>query len=219
MTRLYGMTLPPSTAIRGVESWIAWLAVRPVKATPSPAMDLVSTIHGQRSGPSSFASLPRQTFLGFGGKTSGGQSSMPSGWSRATLRASDSELRLALSLLRMSGPHTGGSDFLFWATPSARDADHSEKASEMFFFKRSLQARGKPLTEQAATWRMPGPLGETTGTHGATGLVLNQRFTESLMGLPEGWAQPFALAASDFSETASSPNRPPPPFSSASGDF
>lgn len=82
-----------------------------------------------------------------------------------------------------------------WPTP---------RASEGFRGTDPPHGDGGPSLRQVAT---SGPHDQTTETAGTGGKVLNPRFIEALMGLPNGWLTPSTSA-----ETDSSRNAPPKPY-------
>ena len=117
-----------------------------------------------------------------------------------------------------------------WGTPVARD---DQKSPEAHMTMKARMGRREPtsLTVQAKMWPTPrasegfrgtdpphgtgGPSlrqvatgiashhDPTTSTGGLNGKVLNPRFVEALMGLPNGWLTPSTSVATD-----SSPNAP-----------
>ncbi len=117
---LSGTTLRPSMATRGAASWIASLAAAPVRTCPSPASALASMVLDQGFGEKCSGLLSKQSLLSFSGKTSGEPSPPPSTWLRTTLAVSVTELQAALSLLKMSEPHTNESGSSCWPTPTAQ---------------------------------------------------------------------------------------------------
>lgn len=145
---LSGTTLPPSTAARGAASWIASLAAVPAKATPSPANGWASKTLEAPSGQSNSASLTRQGLLSFSGKTSGEQFAPRSTWCRKTLKATATELRHALSALRMSGRHTSEIDSSSWPTPSGTPYGNNQSPSPGAAVRPSLDS-------MAARWPTP----------------------------------------------------------------
>lgn len=85
----------------------------------------------------------------------------------------------------------------FWSTPVAHDSKDTGAPSE---FSRNT----------------PSLLPQAMQRAGEIGAALNPCFVEALMGLPSGWSLP--RSASNSSETASFPSRPPPHSSSAGND-
>jgi len=149
---LSGTTLSPSTADAGVASWIASLAAAPARTSPSPESGLASMVRAAGSGNSSFASLTRQGLLFSSGKTSEAPSLPRWTWSRKTLRAGASELRLALSALKTWVRHTNESASLSWPTPTATDAKGSGSAG----YSTESGHSGVTLTDAAVrNWPTP----------------------------------------------------------------
>ena len=155
---LSGTTLAPSTASRGVASWIASLAAAPVRTSRLPESRPDSEALARDSGFTNSASLTKQGLLFSSGKTSGGQSEVRSTWLRQTLRVADSELRHALSALRMSARPTSETDSLSWPTPSATPYGSNQTESPGAAVRPSLQAL-------AAMWPTP----TLKGNHNAKG--------------------------------------------------
>lgn len=229
---LSGTTCPPLTAERFAASWIASLAEAPAKTCPSPASALASTDPALCSGEKCSGLLSKQGLLLFSGRTSEEQSPPRSTWLRTTLAASATELRDALSLLKMSGPRTTESGSSCWPTPTAQR--YGSQTNPGAAPRQSLDAIGK-------NWPTPscgdvkGPNHSTTNandststrslatlafrhvgeprTPGIVGVVLNPEFVEALMGLPPGWTS--ATIGSMRAATASAHSKPPSRFSSA----
>ena len=153
---LCGTTSLPSTLARGVAWWIASLAEVPVKTSPSPVDALGSLAREAGSGSTSSASLTRQGLLFSSGKTSEAQSEPRWTWLRTTLESSATELRLALSALRMSVPHTSGSDSSSWPTPSAKPYGSNQSPSPGAALRPSPGAALRPsLQSLSAQWPTP----------------------------------------------------------------
>jgi len=150
---LSGTTLPPSTADAGVASWIASLAAAPARTSPSPESGLASMVREADSGGNSSASLTRQGLLFSSGKTSEVPSPPRWTWSRKTLRAGGSELRLALFALKTWVRPTNESASLSWPTPTATDAKGSGSAA---YSTESGRHSGVTLTDAAVrNWPTP----------------------------------------------------------------
>ena len=169
-------------------SWIASLAAVPVRATPSPESGLASLMSAALSGRISSASPARQGLLLLGGKTWVGQLEQRWSWSRTTLRASVSELRHALSALRMWVLPTNAKDFSSWPTPTATDAKASGSAG---YSTASGRHSGTTLTDAAVrSWPTPRASdgdkgGPGQSQHGKPSLVAMARS-------PVMWATPAA---------------------------
>jgi hypothetical protein len=150
---LSGTTLRPSTADAGAASWIASLAARPARISPSPESALASLESEAGSGESSSACLRRQGLLFSSGRTSEEQSVPHSTWLRTTLSASATELRHALCALRMSEPLTPVSDSSSWPTPSAKPYGSNQSPSPGAALRPSLQTLSAQWPTPTATDR------------------------------------------------------------------
>lgn len=187
---LSGTTLSPSTADAGVASWIASLAAAPARTSPSPESGLASMVRAAGSGNSSFASLTRQGLLFSSGKTSEAPSLPRWTWSRKTLRAGASELRLALSALKTWVRHTNESASLSWPTPTATDAKGSGSAG---YSTASGRHSGVTLTDAAVrNWPTPRASDGDKGGPNQT-----QKGVPSLVALARSglWASPESFEA------------------------
>lgn len=117
---------------------------------------------------------------------------------------------------------------LMWGTPVARDDQKSPEAHaatkarmsggrkaatsltaqvKMWPSPMARDCKGEGfdntnLPNFARTWPTYGPRDPTTTTGGSDGKVLNPRFVEALMGLPNGWLTPSTSAATDSSPSA-----------------
>ena len=101
-----------------------------------------------------------------------------------------------------------------WPTPRAMDGFTSPAARQVT----PGISHGMELPRRAKMWPTPrapegfmgtdpqhgtgGHHGPTTMTGGPNGMVLNPRFVEALMGLPDGWLTPSISAATDSSPSA-----------------
>lgn len=126
---LCGTALPPSTADRGVESWISSLAAS--RASHSVSLESeVETAILATSGPTSLASWRRASRESSSLKTFRDSSPRPllgdqdslTNWSRVTYSGWVTALRAASSRRRRSAPRTSGSDSSSWPTARAQQA-------------------------------------------------------------------------------------------------
>lgn len=179
---LSGTTLPPSTADAGVASWIASLAAAPARTSPSPESGLASMVREADSGGNSSASLTRQGLLFSSGKTSEVPSPPRWTWSRKTLRAGASELRLALSALKTWVRPTNESVCSSWPTPTATPYGSNQSESSGSAVRLSLQSL-------ASKWPTPRASDGDKGGPNQT-----QRGAPSLVALARSglWATPAA---------------------------
>lgn len=126
---LSGMTLPPLTAARGVESWISWLVEHRVKTSPEPDGKLGLTGPEAGSSSNSAESSPRLGRGGCSGRTSlpgrqgelfpaSSMRSTGSGTPRREGQTGGPTWSLARTMLE---PRTEGSGCSSWPTPRASD--------------------------------------------------------------------------------------------------
>lgn len=128
---LYGTTLKPSTAARGVEKWIASLEDIPAKVSPSPEKCSARKTHdtsGRTSPASSTGAAPSSAFS----RTSPGIYVWASRRSMMTFKDWVIELRAACSrrrrlVRRMAG---SASSFSRWKTPTSTDYKGSSRPDQ-----------------------------------------------------------------------------------------
>lgn len=221
MTRLFGRIYEPSTAARGVESWIASLAGTLANRSVVPEgkggrmiLDTCGHTSPRSSGSAGRASSSSRT-----SRTTSGSASSPSGMNYArwvTLLKRESLARRKWALHTFA---SGSSSSAGWSTPLANDAE-----------KRGRVRVGAGLAGQCQSWPTPrAEDGESCGNHpGATDSLtgatrnwelcpygpqgrgtsgggkkssagpgedrrLNPRFASWLMGWPMGWSSPLSM--------------------------
>jgi hypothetical protein len=183
--RLFGRTPAPSTAVRGVASWIASLAATRASPSPSPGSAGARTTPAI-SGPTSPASSGRCDPASASSRTSATTST--SGLSRCAPTYAEwaTALKREYSARRKSVRATAASDSSSWPTPRARDWKDGACAA-------TLTPTNWRLGRVAPKWTCSPPAPTTSpGAASSTGtpasrLQLNPRFVAWLMGLPPGW--------------------------------
>lgn len=209
MRRLSGLTLEPSTADRGVASWIASLAATRASQTASPGKGLAKpTTDGLPT--TSCASSMSAGLPVYSGRTSQGTPTASLAYSSLHWNGWATALRLEYSQRRKSAPVTDGNGFSSWPTADAglRDGYNTSPgpAGARPTLMRSAKQWQTPraiygehpgmidpshLTGQAigAQWGTPS-VADTTGTRERRG---GERSDELLLkGQAKAWGTPRA---------------------------
>ena len=143
--RLCGLTYEPSTADRGVASWIASLAASRVSRGASPESGRGKTTRAI-SGPTPSGSSESATPPGSSSKTWADSFGMDtSELSSPTLKALATGLRRSSSRLRTSARRTAENGSSSWPTATAEDAESSQ----------ARRPKDVTLTEAAKEWQTP----------------------------------------------------------------
>lgn len=187
---LSGMSLPPSTADRGVASWIS--SLRASRASPSAELATVVTLPLPGASPTPDGS-GRTPSASSESVSPAGSSSRTSRRSKTTKRSasssrtsdvSDTGPRRSSSTHLRLAPLKGERGSLYWPTPTALDARASRNATcNRTRGAESRHHAGWTLTD--VLYILPVPDGSATGRNGQP--LLNPTFTEVLQGLPVGW--------------------------------
>lgn len=180
MTRLFSRISEPSTAARGVESWIASLAATRASLSAPPGSAAVNPILAT-SGPSSPGSSAKLSPDGASLRTSQVTFPWDFGESSPSWKQWVTELRLDFSRRQKSARAIGGSASSSWPTARASEVDGRGAAN------RTPGTGGKILGQEAREWQTPNGCGaETRKQVGAT-----ER--ENLLGgQAKAWATPNA---------------------------
>lgn len=175
---LSGRMSPPSTANRGVESWISSLAASPVRTCPTPGSEQASTGSGRGSGLSSLGSWARYDPATSSWRTS--QLSLLEGltessetWPRwGSMR---SGVVWARTTPELPTVESGSSS---WPTPSASLPNDAEEPETFFARAETVQARSKngngmgtPLAIAAKLWPTPQAYGSGKEGNSMPGLT------------------------------------------------
>lgn len=226
---LSGLTSPRLTVTRGVDAWISSLPVSPASPSPQQESGWDLTMTGG-SGPTSNGSSVRYDPDTCSWKTCQALFEQDYPLSSIPLPSSGSMRNGVCTPRPTLEPRTAGNGSGLWGTPVARDDQKSPEA-HMAMKARMDRNTATSLTVQAKMWPTPrASMNEnrttqdapshgkthgrtlagtashhapTTTTDGPSGMVLNPRFVEALMGLPNGWLTPSISAA-----TASCPSAP-----------
>lgn len=168
LRRLSGMTLEPSTAGRGVESWISSLRATRASRSASPAAEAGRMISGTcgRTSLGLFGSVLHPSLFA---KTYPGTFRSDSALCAASWMRWGMALRRGFIRRERLARHTGGLDSFSWPTLMARDFGESG-------YEPAAQARTSP--NLAAAVRLAGD--DSPGK-------LNPEWCEWLMGFPAGW--------------------------------
>jgi len=202
MKPLFGRICEPSTASRGVGSWIASLAATRASRSPSPESERATGTNvtcGLKSPASSEKSAPS----GVSSRTSATTYVWGSSRSKTSFAKWVTSLRRACSQRRKLGPHTNGNGYSLWRTPATTDVGTplsklTTKDGGPPQFGRRMYRDGKDgsrinqtqsLGLQALLWHSLRI--QTTEKDGQESLPsrpqLNPLFVEWLMGWPLGW--------------------------------
>lgn len=155
MTRLFGQTLPPSTASRGVERWIGLLADSPASRTalrgcrPEPrTKETCGPMSTGLSEKSNQTSLSWKTF-----RESVGITLTESG---QTFEEWDTGLRKDCLRRQKLAPLTSASDSSHWHTPIASPSvSEGGEWKGRYYVKQNGKKSSSHLTHQTANWRTP----------------------------------------------------------------
>ena len=171
--RLSGMTLEPSTAARGVASWIS--SLQGIRASHSASPGGATAIAMRAiSGRTLTESYAKRGQLSLFSRTSPGISAWVYEPSQQTFKAWVTGLRRA-SLERMkSARRTAGSGSSLWPTPTVIDA------------KTRGYSNNCKITGGSISLSLPGAVGAAHVPRGRGG-HLNPDWVAKLMGLPDGW--------------------------------
>ena len=187
---LSGMSLEPSTAARGVASWIS--SLRASHASPSAELGtVVTSLHGgaspilDGSGRTPSASSPSAQRRGSSSRTSRpSKTTKRSASSSGTCVRSATEPPASSSTHLRLAPLKGERGSLYWPTPTALDARASRNAT-------CNRTRGAASTHHVGwtltdvLYSLPAPDESARGRNGQP--LLDPTFTETLQGLPVGW--------------------------------
>ncbi len=155
MRLLSGMTLEPSTADRGVESYRSSLRASPASHSPWPASAGGTPTPGT-SGPTSSASSKRPNPVSSSSKTSPAYSQLalltdapPPRSSSPTSKPLATRWREEFSQRRKSARRIGESACSSWPTPAAQNWRSGEASDEIY------ESNSRPLNERVVRWTTP----------------------------------------------------------------
>lgn len=160
ISALYGATLPPSTATRGVEQWISSLRDSRASHTALPESDAEPTTHAT-CGHTLPVSWEKCALPWCSSKTSQGFLDPLFIDAAKTFRDWVTGLRSAYSARRKSAQHTNGNASSSWPTPAAmvpNDGEDPEswraRAEQLKEKHHNGNGAGVPLSVAAAEWGM-----------------------------------------------------------------
>ncbi len=188
MRRLSGLTSAPSMVARGAEAWISSLADSPARTSAAPgAAPESSTGRAPGCGVSTRGSFARWDPGSSSWRTLGpclfeALTSFSGTWPAwGSMRNGACSERPTLER------RTAESGSSFWPTPTVGDSASAGGRNA----PGSNAHPGTSLTDAIRAHALPGPQDGTTPPDGETTSsvirVLNPRFVEALMGLPDGW--------------------------------
>jgi len=214
-TRLSGLTSPPSTLARGVDSWISSLAASRVNRSRAPESNSETTTSARSRltccGSSASVCLPwcssRMFLPGFYVGTHENSSSDFRIWAIASRNRSFQQLR-------RSAHRTDASAFSSWPTPEVQTGDYSYSGGDHTKIVMNLEGAAKMwATPAARDWKDSSTVRETdylalgrqvlqpTGPeypNPSGPRKLNPAFDEWLMGIPRGWTDSAPVETASF---------------------
>lgn len=178
LRRLSGRTCEPSTANRGVESWISSLVVTRASRSVSP-VNVLDRMILDTCGPTSLASLMKWNQQSVFSRTCPVTCRLDSTKWQKTWKQWISQLRRACLTRKKYVLHKKdyAYSFLLWRTPTS--FDHKIGSALPLRSDRQIV-----LAHQVQRWAIRFPRRSTTTWHGARSLRINTRFTAWLMGWP-----------------------------------
>ena len=177
ITRLSGLTLPPSTLDRGVASFIASLRAIPASQTASLGEDLEMPTNGSLSTKLSESSTSAGLIVCSARTSRGTPTDSLRHWSR---HWSDwaTALRQEYSARPKSAPATDATDCSSWPTASAADCTGTTGGGQV-----------SSLRTEVSLW--PTPMAGTPAQNGNSAAG-NSDFSRGVMAIAESWATPQA---------------------------